>query len=80
MFEFRALPSAEQVAKHLRALIVDEAPHFNAVLHFCATRGIRVPHDISLIWTDADSAFAWCKPTISHIRWDSRPVMWRFLR
>lgn len=49
MFEFRALPSAEQVTKHLRALIVDEAPHFNAVLHFCATRGIRVPHDISLI-------------------------------
>ncbi len=62
------------------ALIVDEAPHFNAVLHFCAMRGIRVPRDISLICTDADPAFAWCKPTISHIRWDSRPVVQRALR
>lgn len=62
------------------ALIVDEAPHFNAVLHFCAMRGIRVPDDISLISTDADPAFAWCKPPISHIHWDSRPVVRRILR
>lgn len=62
------------------ALIVDEAPHFNAVLHFCAMRGIRVPHDVSLICTDADSTFMWCKPPISHIQWDSRPVVRRILR
>lgn len=62
------------------ALIVDEAPHFSAVLHFCATRGIRVPQDVSLICTDADPAFAWCKPAITHIAWDSRPVVRRIVR
>lgn len=62
------------------ALIIDEAPHFNAVMHFCAKRGIRVPQDVSLVCTDADPSFSWCKPGISHIRWDSRPVVRRILR
>jgi DNA-binding LacI/PurR family transcriptional regulator len=62
------------------ALIVDEAPFFVAALNFCASRGLRVPRDISMVCTDADPAFDWCSPAISHIRWDSRPVVRRIVK
>jgi len=61
------------------ALIVDESPFFAATQQFLAKRGIQVPEAVSLICTDADPTFAWCKPAISHIRWDSRPVVRRIV-
>ena len=51
-----------------------------AALQFCANRGLRVPQDVSLICTDADPTFAWCQPSVAHIRWDSRPVVRRIVR
>lgn len=33
-----------------------------------------------MVCTDADPAFAWCEPTIAHIRWDGRPVVQRVVR
>ncbi len=62
------------------ALIVDEAAPFVATQQFLAGRGIRVPQQVSLICTDADPAFAWCTPPVSHIRWDSGPVVRRVVR
>jgi DNA-binding LacI/PurR family transcriptional regulator len=62
------------------AMIVDEAPLFAAVQQFLAARGLRVPHQVSLICTDAHPTFAWCKPAISHIRWDTGPVVRRIVR
>ncbi len=62
------------------ALIVDEAPQFVATLQFLARRGIPVPGKVSLICTDPDPTFAWCKPTIAHIRWDSGPLVRRIVR
>jgi DNA-binding LacI/PurR family transcriptional regulator len=62
------------------ALIIDEAPFFVAALQFLAGRGLRVPENVSLVCTDADPAFAWCEPTIAHIRWDGRPVVRRVVR
>jgi DNA-binding LacI/PurR family transcriptional regulator len=62
------------------ALIVDEAPHFTGAAQFCARHGIRVPEDVSLICCDSDPHFAWCKPTVTHIGWDSRPVVRRIVR
>jgi hypothetical protein len=62
------------------ALIVDEAPFFMAAMQFCARRGIRVPEDVSLACCDADPNFSWCKPAITHIRWNSRPVVRRIMR
>ena len=61
------------------ALIVDEAPFFVAARHFLGERGLRVPRDVSLVCGDPDPAFAWCEPTVSHIRWDSRPVVRRIV-
>lgn len=62
------------------ALIVDEVPFLMATLDFCASRGIRVPGDLSLVCTDSSPDFDWCRPTIAHIRWDSGPVVRRVLR
>lgn len=62
------------------ALIIDEAPLFAATQQFLAGRGIRVPQQVSLVCTDADPSFTWCMPAISHIRWDSAPVIRRIVR
>ena len=62
------------------ALIIDEVPLFVAVQQFFAGRTIRVPQDVSLICTDASQDFDWCRPTVAHIRWDSRPVVRRIVR
>jgi DNA-binding LacI/PurR family transcriptional regulator len=62
------------------ALIVDESVFFVAALQFCSSQGLRVPEDVSLVCTDYDPTFAWCKPSVAHIRWDSRPVVRRILR
>jgi hypothetical protein len=36
-----------------------------------------MPGDVSLIWTDPDPTFAWCEPSIAHIRWDTKPLVGR---
>ena len=62
------------------ALIIQEAVLFAAAQQFLARRGLRVPEDVSLICTDADPTFAWCRPTVAYIGWDSRPVVRRIVR
>ena len=62
------------------ALIVDEIPQLVGTLQFLARKNIRVPEDVSLVCTDSSTALDWCNPTISHIRWDSRPVVRRIVR
>jgi DNA-binding LacI/PurR family transcriptional regulator len=62
------------------AMIVDEAPFFVAVQQFLVERAIRVPGDVSLVCTDASPDFEWCRPSVAHIRWDSRPLVRRIVR
>jgi DNA-binding LacI/PurR family transcriptional regulator len=62
------------------ALIIQEAVLFTAARQFLANRGLRVPEDVSVVCTDADPTFAWCRPSVAHIRWDSRPVVRRIVR
>jgi DNA-binding LacI/PurR family transcriptional regulator/biotin operon repressor len=62
------------------ALIVDEVVLFTAARQFLAARRLRVPEDVSLVCTDDDPSFGWCRPEISRIRWDSRPVVRRVVR
>lgn len=59
------------------AMIVDEAALFVAVMQFCLARRIRVPEDLSLVCTDADPIFAWCRRSVAHIDWSRGPVMRR---
>ena len=62
------------------ALIIDEVPFFIAAQQFLGGLRIRVPADVSLICTDDDRGFAWCKPSVAHIRWDISPVVRRIVR
>lgn len=82
-------PSMEGFTAHLdamfqvtppSALILDESHLYSAALHFLAERGLRVPHDVSLICADADRSFIWSEPSVAHIRWDFRPVIRRIVR
>lgn len=74
---FTALLDSLFAATPPTALILDEPFLFNAAFHYLAKRNLRVPRDVSLVCTDNDPAFAWCEPTIAHIRWDHRPVVRR---
>ena len=62
------------------ALILDEAHLLIAAQQFLLNRGLRVPQDVSLICTDNDPHFDWCKPSIAHIHWDTRPVINRVVK
>lgn len=62
------------------ALLIDEAHLFHAVKHHLSGKGFRIPDDVSLICTDPDRTFDWCRPSIAHIRWDSGPVVRRIVR
>ena len=62
------------------ALIIDEPQFFIAAQQFLADRQLRVPQQVSLVCTDFDPAFLWYKPPVSHIRWDSGPVVRRIVR
>lgn len=62
------------------ALFVDEPFLFHACKEHLAQNGIIAPRDVSLICTDPDTTFMWCKPTVAHTRWDQRPVVRRILQ
>lgn len=62
------------------AFLVDESYLFHAAKYHLSARGIRIPQDVSMICTDPDRTFAWCRPSIAHIRWDSRPLLRHILR
>lgn len=62
------------------ALILDEAHLYHATYHYLTRRGLRIPEDVSLVCTDADYSFSWCEPSVAHIAWDHRPVVYRVMR
>ena len=62
------------------AIIADEAFMYTAILQYLAEKGLKVPKDVSLICTDDDPNFEWCDPQVSHISWDSKPVIRRIVR
>ena len=62
------------------ALLCSYAALFIAAEKHLALRGIVAPRDISMICLDPDPAFDWCQPAVSHISWDSDPVVRRVIR
>lgn len=57
------------------ALLMQEAHHFIAAQQHLVRMGIVIPRDVSLICHDPNAVFSWCVPEISHIKWDSQPVV-----
>ena len=62
------------------ALLIDEPYLFEAVKHRLAVLGVKVPEDVSLVCTDPDRTFEWCRPSIAHVVWDSRRVVRRVVK
>jgi DNA-binding LacI/PurR family transcriptional regulator/DNA-binding transcriptional regulator YhcF (GntR family) len=57
------------------ALIIDDMSLFLATMQHLAGIGIVAPTNVSLACTDANPDFEWCRPTITHIAWDTQPVI-----
>lgn len=72
----------EELFRHTppSALVLDEPYLFAAAQQYLARRGILAPEHVSLVCTDPDPTFAWCRPTVAHIAWDPRPVVRRIAR
>ncbi len=62
------------------ALIVGSGEFFVATQQFLATRGIRVPEQVSMVCFGSDISFNWCTPSIAHIRWEIAPVVHRLVQ
>ena len=58
----------------------DTAPLLVATQQFLLKAKLRVPEDVSLMCGDPDPVFTWSYPEISHIRWDSGPVIRSILK
>jgi len=59
------------------AMLIDGPALFAAVRAYLGDHRLTVPGDISLICTDPDPTFAWCVPQVSHMSWDTRPLIRR---
>ena len=62
------------------ALYSDEVHVFLAAQQYLAQRGILAPRDVSLICGDPGPAFDWMRPSVAHIKWDSRVLIRHILR
>ena len=61
------------------AIIAGSGANYFATQSFLVNRGIRVPQDLSLICVDNDPYFNQCQPPVSHIRWNSQPIVNRIV-
>jgi DNA-binding LacI/PurR family transcriptional regulator len=77
---FHALLSSLFQVTPPTALIIDEPPLVAAAQQFLAAHHFLVPEHVSLVCSDNDASFAWCKPPISHIRWAPGPVIRHVVR
>lgn len=57
------------------AIFTEEMHIFLAIQQHLAQRGILTPRDVSLICGNPDPAFDWLRPSVAHIRWDSRVLV-----
>ncbi len=62
------------------AMIVGDPVLFHAIQIHLANRGLKSPEHISLFCDDYAESFEWVLPSISHIRWDHRPILRRVLQ
>lgn len=76
---YRLLDSLFQVTPPT-ALIIDEAPLYLAVELHLARLGFFAPADVSLLCLDPSPSFKWHRPSVSHIRWESRPLIAQLLK
>jgi DNA-binding LacI/PurR family transcriptional regulator/biotin operon repressor len=57
------------------ALIIGDITLFFATMQYLVRIGISAPGHVSLACTDSNPNFDWCRPHITHIAWNSSPVI-----
>jgi len=57
------------------ALVLAEPFMVLAAMQFLNERGLTVPGDVSLVCLESDPVFAWSKPEMARIEWDSRRLV-----
>jgi DNA-binding LacI/PurR family transcriptional regulator len=62
------------------ALIIDELPYLIATLQFLARQHIDVPSQVSIVFTDFNSALDLCHPSIACMEWDISLMIRRVTR
>jgi DNA-binding LacI/PurR family transcriptional regulator len=62
------------------ALIIGDIALFFATMQYLAGIGIAAPNQVSLACTDSDPNFEWCRPHITHIAWNSTPMINRMVK
>ena len=62
------------------ALMIDELRLWVAVQQHLVEQGLSVPDQVSIVVTDHDPVFAWCSPSVAHIRWENEPIVRRVVR
>lgn len=61
------------------ALLTQGSEITTAAILYCANKGIKVPQQVSIVSMDADRAFAWCHPSVSHIGFDNEVLVKRIV-
>jgi DNA-binding LacI/PurR family transcriptional regulator len=61
-------------------MIVSEPELFISIKDYLSQKGIIAPRDVSLICDDPAHVFDWMSPSVSHLRWDSSPIVRRVVR
>lgn len=61
------------------ALLIQGAEFVTATMLYCAHHGIKIPKQLSVISMDSDRNFTWCEPEISHISFESEPLVRRYM-
>ena len=62
-----------------KLIFVSESTLFLSVKDYLSQRGVIAPRDVSLICDDPDEIFSWYHPPVSHINWDSGPIIRRIV-
>ena len=61
------------------AIILDESEFLAGFFQFCCRAKLTVPGNLSLLCLDNSPEFAWSHPQITHLEWDSKPLIHRIV-
>lgn len=62
------------------ALIMTQLEVYLGAQQYLLRRGIRSPEDVSMICSGYHSMLSWCRPKLTHLEWDEKPVIRRIVR
>lgn len=76
---FRAL--LDSLFRHTppTGMLIQSPELVTAVMFYCANHGIKVPQHLSVVSMDPNRTFAWCAPQVSHIGFETQPLVRRIL-